>query len=65
MKVKELSKVMFDDQCVTLIRNGLNSSILFFGTVSDMPDEFKNFIVSSCFATSIDSGTLFICVDEV
>ena len=65
MKVKELLKVMFNDQCVTLIRNGLKSSVLFFGTVSDMPDEFKNFIVTSCFATVIDSGTLFICVDEV
>lgn len=65
MKVKELLKVMFNGQCVTLIRNGLKSSILFFGTVSDMPDEFKNFIVTSCFATFIDSGTLFICVDEV
>ena len=54
-----------NDQCVTLIRNGLKSSVLFFGTVSDMPDEFKNFIVTSCFATFIDSGTLFICVDEV
>ena len=63
MKVKELLKVMFNDQCVTLIRNGLKSSVLFF--VSDMPDEFKNFIVTSCFATFIDSGTLFICVDEV
>ena len=65
MKVKELLKVMFHDQSVTLIRNGLKSSVLFFGTVSDMPDEFKNFIVTSCFATFIDSGTLFICVDEV
>ena len=65
MKVKELLKVMFNDQCVTLIRNGLKSSVLFFGIVSDMPDEFKNFIVTSCFATVIDSGTLFICVDEV
>ena len=65
MKVKELLKVMFNDQCVTLIRNGLKSSVLFFGTVSDMPDEFKNFIVTSCFATFIDSGPLFTCVDEV
>lgn len=44
MKVKELLTVMFNGQCVALIRNGLKSSILFFGTVSDMPDEFKNFI---------------------
>lgn len=65
MKVKELLNVLFDDQCVTLIRNGLNSSILFYGIVRDMSDEFKNFVVTSCFATCIDSGTLIICVDEV
>lgn len=65
MKVKELLKVLFDDQCVTLIRNGLNSAILFFGIVRDIPEEFKSFVVTSCFATCIDSGTLFICVDEV
>ena len=65
MKVKELLNVMFNDQCVTLIRNGANSSILFFGIVRDIPEEFKSFVVTSCFATYIDSGTLFVCVDEV
>lgn len=65
MKVKELLEVLFGGQCVTLIRDGSNPSVLFFGTVRDMPEEFKNFVVTSCFATSIDSGTLFICADEV
>ena len=45
MKVKELLKVMFNDQCVTLIRNGLKSSVLFFGTVSDMPDELYCYLL--------------------
>lgn len=65
MKVNELLKALFGGQCVTLIRNGSNPSILFFGTVRDVPEEFKNFVVTSCFTTTIDSGTLFICVDEV
>lgn len=63
MKVGDLLKVMFDDQCVTLVRNGLSASILFFGPVHDMLEAFKNFVVTSFYP--IGSGTLFICVDEV
>lgn len=37
MKVKDLLKVLFDDQCVTLVRNNLSASILFYGSVCDMP----------------------------
>ena len=65
MKVKELLKVMFNDQCINLVRNGLSSSVLFRGAVCNMPDEFENFVVTSCYSSCIDSNVIFICVDEV
>lgn len=63
MKVKDLLKVLFDYQCVTLVRNNLSASILFYGSVCDMPESFKKFVVTSCYP--ISSVTLFIGVDEV
>lgn len=63
MKVKELLEVMFDDQCVTLVRNGLSAAILFYGSVCDMLETFKKFVVTSCYP--ISSNTLFVGVDEV
>lgn len=63
MKVEELLKVMFDDQYVILVRNGLSAPILFYGSVCDMPETFKKFVVTSCYP--ISSNTLFVGVDEV
>ena len=65
MKVKELLKVMFNDQCINLVRNGLSSSVLFCGAVCNMPEKFENFVVTSCYSSCLDSNTIFICVDEV
>lgn len=65
MKVKELLKVMFNDQCINLVRNGLSSSVLFRGAVCNMPEEFGDFVVTSCYSSFLDSNTIFICVDEV
>lgn len=65
MRVKDLLGFLFDEQCVELVSNGLTRSTLFHGIVPDLPDEFKNLVVTSCYASCVDSGVLFVCVDEV
>ena len=65
MKVEELLKVLFDDQRVELARPDLSRFTLFYGLVRDLPDEFKNRVVTSCYASFVDSGLLTIFIDEV
>ena len=57
MKVKDLLKVLFDDQRVELVFRGVDSTILFEGCVRDFPDEYLEYLVSSCYS---DNSIIFI-----
>lgn len=59
MKVKELLKVLFDDQRIELIFRDVDSPILFEGCVRDFPDEYLEYLVSSC--CSVDSTICIGC----
>ena len=48
MKVKELLKVLFDDQCVELLLFGVECLVLFEGFVRDVPEVYLEYSVSSC-----------------